>query len=60
MNKEVKGCADCPFLYKADPRHFTCTHPDAPRLVIDAKNGIPITPGWCPLKKEPITISIKQ
>jgi len=64
MEHKVKGCSDCNFNIRREEYIYSyCGHPAHPN-----NNGIPddedklfepITPDWCPLKKQPITISIK-
>lgn len=68
MQQMITGCNDCPL--KRDTinsiyERATCTHTEAPRLLIGTKEG-PfgsiklITPDWCPIKKEPLTITFKE
>ncbi len=62
MNHIVSGCKDCCFYFLADlgyienrcshPLHITKTIQD---IEVDLKE-VPITPDWCPLKKENTTI----
>ena len=65
MNKEVTGCLDCPLSNMPDMHPgYRCVlklkNKNGKWLYIEeAEDGMPITPNWCPLKKEPITISIK-
>jgi hypothetical protein len=56
MNKEmqVTGCSDCPFR---DWETGNCSHPS---ILPYQYANLNVTPDWCPLKKESITISIKQ
>ena len=67
MNIEVKGCDNCPFCDMLDMAPgYMCNlrkkGDDGKYLTIkEARNAHgPVTPAWCPLKKEPITISIKE
>lgn len=65
MEHIVTGCKDCPmFFYNVDDRYgdeTDCLHPNAIQQILvqnidlDKQNN-PITPDWCPLNKEPITI----
>jgi hypothetical protein len=64
MELQVTGCIDCPFCFEpdlSDGKLYRC------RIVKDSNANIPPdqnyhpdTPQWCPLKLEPITITIKQ
>jgi hypothetical protein len=59
MNVKVTGCKDCPMFFNHLDGWFSCTHPnedDGEFLLIESKDFVPITPNWCPLNKEPITI----
>ncbi len=57
---KVTGCKDCPF----DRFYFinVCSHPEheEPKEVATKIYANGITPSWCPLKKEPITIEIDE
>jgi len=63
MDIEVTGCMKCPMLNR---QSATCQHPIQEWIGVelkeDKKTGyfIYYTPANCPLKKEPITISIKK
>lgn len=64
MEKIVTGCPDCPFsvMYDTAPGYgcrIIRDEPNNARIKMN-KMFMPITPKWCPLKKELITISIKQ
>lgn len=72
MEYIVTGCKDCPFFNDGHDYEYRviCQHPysKACRIVVDEKmewgipqeeRFMPITPDWCPLNKESITI-IKQ
>ncbi len=73
MEHIVTGCTDCPMYNDGQRYEFAhyCKHPESPQKVnyfiaepkikVDYIEGRPIvtTPDFCPLKKEPITISIK-
>jgi hypothetical protein len=65
MEHVVTGCKDCP-LYQSNHddrygRETKCNHPAAPEqplvenIDVDAM-GNPITPDFCPLNSEPLTI----
>ena len=61
MKHEVTGCSDCPLLYD----WIDCKGIDSDKQNDVTENvGDFIdkfgSPYWCPLKKEPITIKIKQ
>jgi hypothetical protein len=67
MKRQVNGCGDCPFCYgydmasgfgckiendnqrKADPKKQG-------RTIKESEDWHPITPEWCPIKDESITI----
>lgn len=62
MNHEVTGCLDC-CLYDSD--WSVCNHPSIEKNNKVEMEGsgedlsyieVPVTPLWCPLNKEPITI----
>ncbi len=65
MNTVVKGCADCPMCHTDSEWPTICRHP----LAVDCEDikysytqkeyGFG-SPDWCPLKKETITIELKQ
>lgn len=64
---KVTGCKDCPFSEANDMNsNYSCSV--IKRIDFVVYNEIhpheetwqPITPSWCPLKKEPITIEIEQ
>ncbi len=70
MNTEVTGCKDCPFLYLyygSEMAECICEHP---QLDNNGYWGIKYSYtqkeygygslDWCPLKKESITIELKQ
>jgi hypothetical protein len=52
---EVTRCGNCPFY---DFAFYACKHPDFP--IDECIENILKIPDYCPLKKEPITISLKQ
>lgn len=56
---EVTGCSDCPMCGMGYPAGNFCQHPDGQvdMLSRDDKDDL-ITPDSCPLKLEPLTISI--
>ncbi len=60
MTMVVTGCKDCPFLFK----EISCKHKGSPRFIIKkiiTQNEVAfITPDWCPLKKESITIEMEK
>lgn len=69
LQKEVTGCTDCPFLNDGAGLEYKpyCQHPNGNSDNITWQVGEKErwrttfnTPDWCPLKKEPITISFKQ
>jgi len=73
MRKQIKvtGCGNCPFKsFINNFQYIACKFPESPfwdsALVISSKIICsvdvhdPPTPDWCPLKKESITISMKQ
>ena len=55
----ITACIDCPFCEK---------NVDDPYCIIDSieiylqldENNNPITPNWCPLKKQPILVTYEQ
>jgi hypothetical protein len=56
---KVTGCSDCPFFNDGANYEYRakCQHPaNNTDERIEVHWGKPITPDWCPLKKEPITI----
>jgi len=60
MNQEVTGCGNCPL---ADTEHNTCHHPAfevGEEFDWDFYGNYEESPHWCPLKKEDLTISVKQ
>ena len=66
MKQIVTGCSDCPFEYNYNDGWSTseCRHPKGDfRLLENVIDGITYeikdgeTPDWCPLTKEPITIT---
>jgi hypothetical protein len=71
MTREVTGCGNCPFNIEDEIRlERNCYAPGvcgphnnwSPRLyselLPDGSGEYPFTPDWCPLKIEPITISM--
>lgn len=59
MEHEIAGCFNCSLcLVGAD---FTCVHPgtDNALIEVEEETGAPITPDWCPLRKEPLIIKLK-
>ena len=70
MEHIVTGCSDCPFEYnRLDGfSDSECRHPKIhSKELTELIDGVTHTfeedgesPDWCPIKKEPITISIKQ
>jgi hypothetical protein len=72
MEKIITGCWHCPFLVKNGDLGwaylFWCKHPaNYPEKRLeshysyepDGEIPVPVDPDWCPLKKEPITITLK-
>ena len=58
MNVKVTGCMNC-MMYHEQDGWFNCSHPNEKEnlVLIEYDNNFnPITPEWCPLNKEPITI----
>ena len=61
MNQIVTKCEDCPMFAS----HYDglggahCNHPETEGYDLDTDNDKTI-PDWCPLKKEDITITIKN
>ena len=61
MELEVKGCSDCPLVEGWTLNYFYCQmYAKGGRIIRHDKNDMPITPAWCPLKTEPIIITINQ
>lgn len=57
MKKKVSDCNNCPFLgITRDGEYYWCNHQSANKALKEGMKG-PVTPEWCPLKKESITIS---
>jgi len=64
MEHKVTGCIDCPFNSNDREYGDACQHPEVYEgetryrvLPEDPENDYQtITPDWCPLDKEPITI----
>jgi len=72
MNVKVTGCEGCPMLNRewedVSGYKYTCNHPNAPSEDIETDSSGSgeevdlsyvewlVTPDWCPLNKEPITI----
>lgn len=52
--KIITGCSDCPFLEK-NARGIFCN--ELGNTMIDLSGGKAVTPAWCPLKTQPITIT---
>lgn len=62
MNTEVIKCSDCPLGYWGTSG-FECQHPEYVDLESFEYHDFHMTgqtPLFCPLKKEPLTLSIKQ
>jgi len=61
MEYVVTGCTDCPMAQYTDRRGDFCIHPSAEEgnVLEDDEHFNPVTPVWCPLNKEPITITKK-
>jgi len=59
MTIKVTGCSDCCLLANEGSGYY-CNHPNMEdndeQNHIKTENFIPLTPDWCPLNKEPITI----
>lgn len=68
MEQIVTGCKDCPLNSNDREYGDACQHPSVWKgevkeraLPEDNNNGYEtITPFWCPLKKESITITMQQ
>lgn len=61
MNIEVNGCCECPMrnLYNDGWGGSECNHPHANEYdTSNVKKGE--APKWCPLKKQSITITLKE
>ncbi len=64
MNQVVTGCWGCPFHGNAGDDF--CYHPKVKREQIVnhydevKKHYVLITPDWCPLKSEPLTLTFKS
>lgn len=59
MEQVVTGCEDCPFrIWESDYEEHSCIHPSRENEVINFVRVSEGSPTWCPLKEEPITISI--
>jgi len=63
MNIEVAGCKSCPFHILEESGSAFCVHPDT--LCDDGYIDEDIFyqykhPDWCPLKKQSITITLKD
>jgi len=68
MEHTVSGCKDCPFFNDGSSYEYiiSCQHPHAPnqellstpsmKTTYEQKVVQPITPEWCPLNQESITI----
>lgn len=58
MEQIVTGCGNCPFQHTEGD---WCRYPnvDLPEIGWEFWGNEENTPYWCPLKKEPLTISIK-
>ena len=53
MEKIVKGCDDCPLKCNDFSGNIVCFHPDQ-----FERTSPVVNPEWCPLKKDPITITL--
>ena len=63
MIHEVTGCENCPVCRKEEPPMdgYFCGYKEADGIWIEADtDGNPVTPSWCPLKKEDIVIKLVQ
>lgn len=62
MKLEVTGCDDCPCL--DGNTYEVCQIPGMPQesMKWQSKPGLPhyITPDWCPLRTEPVTVELKK
>ncbi len=70
MEQIVSGCKDCCFYHDGERYEYAhyCKHPNSPQsrtrfnsepeIKLEYENGmeVPITPDFCPLNSEPITI----
>lgn len=65
METTVTGCKDCPLVAEIGSGHY-CQHPihkDTNGLYsfihqdYESEDNVLVTPEWCPLNSEPITIS---
>lgn len=62
MDREITGCRECPFrsgeiIYSC---MFPAPSPDDEIFLKTDDDDIPITPDWCPLRTESITIKLKD
>lgn len=58
MNIDVLGCKDCPFCKENDMfAGYNCRVMDNDEIIKQDKMFDPITPDWCPLKKDVIKVS---
>lgn len=60
MNKEVTICDNCPLLQLTSTQSYWCNHSANERYLDEDDKGRVVFPKDCPLKTEPITISLKQ
>lgn len=64
MEHKVTGCDDCPFLtYEDMIVNDSCNHPLKPNgniVEVVRQQWTHVTPEWCPLNKEQITIIKEQ
>jgi hypothetical protein len=61
MEKIIHGCLDCPCCnLHIDGDLYCDMHMGyGDRRITDGDEGLPIPPDWCPLKTEPITLTLK-
>ena len=63
MDKEiiVIGCKDCPFCFENDmgTNYFCSLEKDKSRMIRENSMGFPVTPFWCVLKTNSITVNMK-
>lgn len=61
MEKEVTGCADCPFNLEYDMASgYSCNIDSENRHIKQSKRYQPIDPEWCPLKISDVIIKLKK
>ena len=58
MEHKVKGCSDCPFSRANDMNALYHCKLEGDKDVDVDDLYLPITPEWCPLKAEVVTLSL--